>query len=77
METHHVKLNVAYYEYVAKGIKNAEVRFNDRDYKTNDWLVLEEWTGTEYTGHYIVRQIGGVFPLDGIGLNGWVLLCMK
>ena len=77
MKTHHVKLNTAYYDYVEMRIKNAEVRFNDRDYKTNDWLVLEEWTGTEYTGNTIVRQIVGVFPLDGIGLNGWVLLCLK
>ena len=77
METHHVKLDTTYYDYVEKRIKNAEVRFNDRDYQTGDWLVLEEWTGTEYTGHAIVRQITCVFPLDGIGLNGWALLCME
>lgn len=77
MKTHHVKLNTAYYEYVEKRIKNAEVRFYDRDYRTGDWLVLEEWTGKEYTGDAIVRQIIGVFPLDRIGLDDWVLLCLK
>lgn len=77
MKTHHVKLNTAYFDYAEKRIKNAEVRFNDRGYETNDWLVLEEWTGKEYTGRAIVRQITSVFPLDGIGLEGWVLLCMN
>ena len=77
MKTHHVKLNTAYYEYVEKRIKNAEVRFYDRDYRTGDWLVLEEWTGKEYTGNAIVRQIIGVFPLDRIGLDDWVLLCLN
>lgn len=77
MKTHHVKLNVEYYEYVERRIKNAEVRYNDRDYKTFDWLVLEEWTGAEYTGNAIVRQIKGAFPLDKIGLNNWVLLCLE
>lgn len=75
--THHVKLNTTDFDYVEQRIKNAEVRFNDRDYKTNDWLVLEEWIGTEYTGRYAVRQIVGVFTLDRIGLNRWVLLCME
>lgn len=77
METHYVKLNTAYYEYVKKRIKTAEVRFNDRNYKKHDWLVLREWTGEEYTGNAIVRRITGVFPLDGIGLEGWVLICME
>ena len=77
METHQIKLNTAYYDCVERRIKNAEVRFNDRDYQPNDWLVLKEWTGTEYTGRIAVRKIIGVFPLDGIGLKGWVLLCMN
>lgn len=77
MKIHHVKLNVEYYEYVEKRIKNAEVRFNDRGYEALDWIVLEEWTGTDYTGHAIVRRISGVFPLDKMGLKDWVLLCLE
>lgn len=77
MKTHHVKLNTAYYEAAELGIKNAEIRFNDRDYETYDWLVLEEWTGDSYTGRKFDRQIKGVFPLDEIGLKGWVLLCLE
>lgn len=74
---HKIKLHTRYYDYVAKRIKNAEVRYNDKNYFTGDWLVLREWDGKEYTGRYEVRQAMGVFSLDGIGFEGWVLICMK
>lgn len=76
-KTHKIKLLSQYYDYVERRIKNAEVRFNDRNYLVDDWIVLQEWTGKEYTGNEIVRQIEGVFPLDGLGFSGWVLICMK
>lgn len=76
-KTHRVKILPQYFDYVEKRIKNAEVRLNDRNYLTWDWLVLEEWDEGEYTGHYCVRRIRGVFPLDSIGFDGWVLLCLE
>lgn len=75
-KTHMVKILPQYFDYVEKRIKNAEVRLNDRNYLTWDWLVLEEWSEGEYTGRYCVRQIRSVFPLDSIGFKGWVLLCL-
>lgn len=74
---HHVKILPEYYDYVEKRIKNAEVRYNDRDYRAGDWLVLQEYSEGKYTGLEIVRRIKSVFPLDAIGLNKWVLLCLK
>lgn len=76
-KTHIVKILPQYFDYVEKRIKNAEVRLNDRNYLTWDWLILKEWSEGEYTGRYCVRQIRGVFPLDSIGFNCWVLLCLK
>lgn len=76
-KTHHVKLHTRYVECVESRLKTAEVRYNDRDYLTGDWLVLEEWDGKEYTGRAIVRQAKLVCPLDDIGLIGWVLICME
>ncbi len=76
-KTHIVKILPQYFDYVEKRIKNAEVRLNDRNYLTWDWLVLEEWDEGEYTGRYCVRRIRGVFPLDSIGFANWVLLCLE
>lgn len=76
-KVHHVKILPEYYDYVEKRIKNAEVRYNDRDYRAEDWLVLQEYSEGKYTGFAIVRRIKSVFPLDAIGFNKWVLLCLE
>lgn len=76
-KTHEIKLHKRYFEYVAKKIKNAEVRFNDRNYLTGDWLMLREWDGEKYTGRFVLREAIGVFPLDSIGFEDWVLICMR
>lgn len=75
--THEIKILPQYFDYVEKRIKNAEVRMNDRNYLTWDCLVLKEWSEGKYTGRYCVRRIQGVFPLDSIGFDGWVLLCLE
>lgn len=77
MKTHMLKINTDYYEFVVLGKKNAEVRYNDRHYETGDRLVLEEWTGSEYTGRKVSRVIIGMFRLDRFGMKDWVLLCLE
>lgn len=76
MKTHHLKISDKYFDAVENRIKNAEVRYNDRGYSVGDWLVLNEWNGTEYTKRWVVRQITYMVNLDEIGLDNWVLLCM-
>ncbi len=66
-----------YYDAVENRVKNFEVRFNDRDYRVGDWLVLCEWDGHEFTGYEIVRKITYVCKLDGIGLDGWVAMSIE
>lgn len=77
MKVHKIKLLSKYWIPVKKRIKTAEIRYNDRDYAVGDKLKLYEWDGGEYTGKKMSRKITGVFPLDDIGLNGWVLLSIK
>ena len=71
---HRVKLAQQFYDAVEKRVKNFEVRFNDRDYRIGDWLVLCEWDGTKFTGNEIVRRIDYICRLDDIGLEGWVAM---
>ena len=74
---HTIKLHTRYYNYVEAGIKNAEVRYNDRGYLTGDILELREWDGTKYTGRSVMRRAMGVFALDSIGFENWVLISME
>lgn len=76
MKTHNLKILTEYFEDVQKRIKTAEIRYNDRGFMEGDWLVLEEWTGEEYTGFSVVRQITAVYKLDIIGFSDYVLICM-
>ena len=54
---HDVKLYVKYFDDVLYGIKEFEIRKNDRGYHVGDTLVLREYDGMEYTGRHIVRKI--------------------
>jgi len=54
MTIHHLKLNAAYYDDSASGLKTFEIRKNDRDFKVGDVLELREWvwSGLERKGAY-------------------------
>lgn len=43
MNTHHLKTWPTYFNAVKNGSKKFEIRVNDRDYRTGDILVLEEF----------------------------------
>lgn len=73
-KTIRIKLLSKYFDAVEARIKNFEVRFNDKDYRVGDWLVLREWDGSKYTGYVTVRRITYVCSLDNIGLTGWVAM---
>lgn len=74
---HYVKLAPQYYGAVERREKNSEIRYNDRDYREGDWLVLREWDAGGYTGWAIVRRITHVYELDSIGLLGWVEMSIE
>lgn len=42
MTTHELKIKSKYFMDVVKGIKKAEIRYNDRNYKVGDILKLHE-----------------------------------
>ncbi len=62
--THELKLLPQYFNDVENGIKNFEIRKNDRDYKVGDTLLLREWDN-EYTGREITRKIDYIHKGDG------------
>ena len=50
MTIHKLKLNAAYYDDSASGIKPFEIRKNDRDYKVGDILELRDWLWSGLSG---------------------------
>jgi len=47
---HYLKIQPEYYQAVTRGIKQFELRKDDRDYRAGDYVVLQEWDGEQYTG---------------------------
>jgi len=73
--THELKVAPEHYRDLADGKKNYEVRFNDRNFKVGDVLMLREFDNGQYTGcanlMFNVVHVLRDFP----GLKeGWVAL---
>jgi len=69
MITHSLKTESEYFKAIENGIKNFELRKNDRDFKVGDRLNLQETINSEYTGAGMVKKViyileGGKFGLD-------------
>lgn len=62
---HELKILPKYYNAVNSGVKNFEIRLNDRDYQRHDELVLKEWECGKYTGRELHRWVGYIYHGDG------------
>lgn len=65
MIEHKVKISPKWFEDVKSGLKNFEIRKNDRDYQIGDYITLREWDRGKYTGRQITRKIQYIYQGDG------------
>lgn len=56
-ELHKLKISTEDFNAIELGIKNFEIRKNDRDYQVGDFLLLKEFHGQNFTGLETLRQI--------------------
>lgn len=56
-KVHNLKIKPKYFNDVVKGLKTFEVRYNDRNFKVGDIIVLEEFDNRGYTGKYLNCEI--------------------
>lgn len=84
MKTHKLKIWPEYYRAVVKGKKTFEIRRNDRNFKVNDLLILEEWHPKKeaYTGRWMearIKYVGTELPgvLDGFVALGIEVLTVR
>ena len=77
MKVHTLKTAREYFEKVAEGSKNFECRFNDRDFKEKDILLLAKLNDKgNYTGEYIIYGIQYLLK-DFVGLKeGYVIIAL-
>lgn len=74
MAIHRIKCLPEYFNPVELGLKKAELRLNDRDYKVGDWLILEEYD-SGYTGREITKKVLHVADV-GFVADNYVLLSL-
>lgn len=62
--THHLKILPEYFQGVINGKKPFEIRYNDRDFKKGDRVILEEYTGKELIPLCENRDKREIDPID-------------
>ncbi|WP_320204916.1 DUF3850 domain-containing protein [Cronobacter malonaticus] len=76
--THNLKILPEHYSAVCAGVKRAELRKNDRDYRAGDTLDLCEWDKDDesFTGEFISVTVTHVADV-GEWMPGYVLLSIE
>lgn len=64
---HELKTWPEFFQPVVDGIKQFELRRNDRDFKVGDTLLLKEWDHEQYTGRSVSARIIYIMNLNAIG----------
>ncbi|HEY3591899.1 MAG TPA: DUF3850 domain-containing protein [Buttiauxella sp.] len=72
---HNLKIAPIHFAPVADGLKHAELRINDRDYKCGDKITLNEYQGG-FTGEFVDVVITHVADV-GSFVPGYVLLSIE
>lgn len=73
-----LKILPQYFLPVFTGKKTFEIRYNDRNFHTGDFIRLREWSNGEYTGNYVVKQITYILRDGMYGLrDGFVGLALS
>ena len=71
--THSLKILPEHFNAVDSGNKNAEIRYNDRNYRVGDILSLREWDG-DYSGRHIEVRITHILDDEKYLQYGYVML---
>ena len=74
---HSLKIVPKYFEKVLSGEKNFEFRYNDRNYKICDILILKEYDNNKFTGRELSVQITYILE-NSLGIQeGYVILAIE
>lgn len=71
-KVHDLKIAPKYMDAQLAGIKNFEIRKNDRDFQVGDRLWLREWNGRDYTGRKVTVYV--TYITDYEQRDGYIVL---
>ena len=74
---HSVKIEPQHYEAVKNGTKTFEIRKNDRDYRVNDYIALNEYDNEHYTGRSLLCKITYIISDERFCKEGFVTLAIR
>ena len=76
---HYLKILPEYFDAVLSGKKTFEVRYNDRDFKEGDLLILEEYSVFDflYTGRTVCVKVTYILDNPDFVKKGYVILGIK
>ena len=74
---HALKTESKFFEASVTGIKNFEVRKNDRPYKAGDYAALNEWSNESYTGRCTLHKIVYILSDTEYCKEGYVVLGLE
>lgn len=74
--THKLKIDQEYFDAVADEVKNFEIRYNDRNFRVGDNILLQEITKEKkYTGREIIGVITYITEYEQ--KDGYVVFSFK
>lgn len=80
---HEIKCWSEYFWKIKSGLKNFELRFNDRDYQVGDILYIHEWDNfaepmKRSTGNAVLKRISYMVTNSTLGLKeGYCILQLE
>jgi ASC-1-like (ASCH) protein len=76
MKTHNLKIIQPYFDKLKAGTKKWELRFNDRDYRIGDALILQEYdpSNKTYSGESLTAHVVDIFYGAGDGKSSYGLI---
>lgn len=73
---HKLKIYPEYYQAVIEKRKPFEIRNNDRNFQSQDDIILNEYKDGEYTGRFCVGIIQDIFDISFL-MPGYVAFTFK
>ena len=74
---HQLKIERKYFSQIVDGSKTFEVRKDDRDYQTGDYLALNEVCEGEYTGFSMLVLVTSLLNDPTVCKSGFVIMSIR
>lgn len=76
VKVHELKINPEYFSAIKDGRKRFELRYDDRNFRVGDVLILKEWNG-DFTGKSLECDVKYILKnFDGL-CDGYIIISLS